>query len=459
MQHGEQSRGGGAEEAGIAGEFQDRCGGGLHEQAVDFAHLSSLVGIEWVREALKRSGAETIRRRKLPNEVVVWLVIGIALFREWSIDLVVKHLGIGGKATGSVRTPTGSPVSSAAVAQARRRVGIEPLVELFSISGESWVREFEDLNRWRALSLFGLDGSTLRIPDTAANEEVYGRPGSSRSKAGYPQARLIGVLALGSRILSDFTVGTLEQGEQTLAEMLLGNLPDRSLLDRGFVNYGTFARLARAGTERHFLCRAKKGLRATLVRNLGRGDILVELKVSPRHRREDPSLAASITVRMLDYQIKGFRPSRLFTSLLDSEAYPARELVELYHERWEIELAYDELKTHTLERQEALRSKQPDTILQEICGLLIAYNLVRVLMARAARAAGVDPCRMSYRNSLLEARVFLLSAWAVAPGALPRHYKMLCEELTHLVLPKRRTRRYPRAVKIKMTSYKRKTTN
>lgn len=421
-------------------------------------HLRSVVGLEWVREALTRTGTATIRRRKLPNEVVVWLVIGMALFRDLSIDAVVKRLGLARHHGPGRRSPTGSPVTSAAVANARSRVGPEPVRELFDLVGQTWRQECEEANRWRGLSVCAADGTTLRIPDTPANAAVYGRPGSGRSKAAYPQARVVAVLAVGSRLVADFVTGAWEQGEQSLARPLVGHLPDHSLLilDRGFVNYAMFAQIPAAGTDRHFLCRAKKNLQATRVRAVGRGDTLVELAVPAARRKEDPTLPATIVVRLLDYRLPGFRPARLLTSLLDPEAFPAQEVIALYHKRWEIELAYDELKTHTLERRETIRSKQPDLVVQEICGLLLAYNLVRLMMARAAHAAGVEPCRMSFRNSLVEIRAFFVMAPAVSPGNLPRFYRRLCENLVLLVLPTRRPRRYPRVVKIKMSNFKRK---
>jgi transposase IS4-like protein/DDE family transposase len=443
---------------------------GFHEWLVDvgrrsrresFENLRTQVGIEWVQEALKRTGTETIRRRKLPNEAVVWLVVGIALFRDRSIDSVVKDLGLAVAEAKGRRSPTGSPLSSAAVANARVRIGMEPLLELYTLLSEQWVAECDAQNQWRGLRLFALDGSSLRIADTPANQEVYGRPGSKRSEAGYPQARVVGLLTLGSRLLADFVVGSWDQGEQTLAQMLVGNLPAESLvvLDRNFVNYALYARIMALGSGRHFLCRGKKGLSGRVVRRLGPNDVLIEFQISPAQRKADPSLPASIVLRQIDYRIPGFRPSQLLTSLLDPQAYPAREIIELYHKRWEIEIAYDEIKTHTLEREEAIRSHNPDLVLQEIYGLLIAYNLVRVMMARAAIAAGVDPCRMSFRNSLLEIRDFFLLAGSAAPGTLPKHYRSLCEHLILLVLPERRHRRHPRAVKIKMSGYLRKKPN
>ena len=420
--------------------------------------LRSMIGLAWVTGALRSTDTLTIRRRKLPNEAVVWLVVGMALFRNRSIDAVVKHLGLA-LCDGAVRpSATGGRVSSAAIAQARSRVGSEPLAELFQTTAESWVKECSGRSLWRDLSVFAIDGSTLRIPDTSSNEEMFGRPGSARSKAGYPQVRVVAVLAVGSRIMSDFVIGALDQGETTLARPLIDRIPDRSvlILDRGFVDHGMFARIPAEGTDRHFLCRGKANLVATRVQSLGRNDSLVEITVSATRRRADPTLPKTLVVRLIQYRIKGFRASTLITSMLDAERFPASDIVELYHKRWEIEMAYDEIKTHTLEREETIRSRSADLVLQEVHGLLIAYNLIRVMMARAALAAGMEPARMSFRNSLVAVQVFLVMAPATAPGSLPMLYRKLCVELALLVLPERRKRQYPRVVKIKMSNYKRK---
>ena len=421
--------------------------------------LRSMIGLDWVMAALRCTDTLTIRRRKLPNEAVVWLVVGMALFRNRSIDAVVKHLGLVLPGDAARPSPCGGRVSSAAVAHARSRVGSEPLVELFQVTARSWVGEFSGHNLWRSLEVFAIDGSTLRIPDSSSNEETFGRPGSGRSKAGYPQARIVAVLAVGSRIMSDFVIGALDQGETTLARPLIDRIPDHSvlILDRGFVDHGMFARIPAAGTDRHFLCRAKTNLVATRVKSLGRNDSSVEITVSATRRREDPTLPKTLVVRLIQYQIKGFRASRLITSMLDAERFPASDIIALYHKRWEIETAYDEIKTHTLEREETIRSRSADLVVQEIHGLLIAYNLLRVMMARAALAAGMEPARMSFRNSLIELRDFFSTAAAVATGNVPLLYRKLCAQLALLVLPERRTRQFPRVVKIKMSNYKRKT--
>ena len=156
------------------------------------------------------------------------------------------------------------------------------------------------------------------------------------------------------------------------------------------------------------------------------------------------------------YQRPGFRPQTLLTSLLDPATYRAAEIAELYHERWELELGFDEIKTHTLEREEALRSRAPERVRQEVWGLAIAYNLVRLHMQQVAQRAGVAPTRISFRHALLLLRGFWqLTAWIASPGTLPRRLDDLHRELALLILPPRRPRSYPRAVKIKMSSYPR----
>jgi hypothetical protein len=164
-------------------------------------------------------------------------------------------------------------------------------------------------------------------------------------------------------------------------------------------------------------------------------------------------LPETLQARAVRYQRRGFRPQTLLTSLLDPTAYPAAEIIELYHERWELELGFDEVKTHTLERQETLRSRAPERVRQELWGLAVGYNLVRLEMESVARRAGVPPRRISYRHALMLIRNFWVTAWLASPGVLPRRLDALHGELGLLILPERRPRRYPRAVKIKMSNY------
>jgi len=225
----------------------------------------------------------------------------------------------------------------------------------------------------------------------------------------------------------------------TLAAALWPKLPDDSLtiVDRGFLSYLLFHQIQSAGPNRQWLTRAKKKLRWHVRQPLGPNDCLVDLPVHRNLRRAHPELPETLTARAIRYQRRGFRSQTLLTSLLDPATYPAAEIVELYHERWELELGFDEVKTHTLERQEALRSRAPARVRQEIWGLAIGYNLVRLEMAHVAARAEVPPQRISYRHTLMLIRNFWLTAWLAPPGVLPRRLDALHEEIALLLLPPR----------------------
>ena len=164
-------------------------------------------------------------------------------------------------------------------------------------------------------------------------------------------------------------------------------------------------------------------------------------------------------MRAIRYRRRGFREQTLLTSLLDPVKYPAAEVVALYHERWEIELAYDELKTHLLDSEETIRSRTPAGVRQELWGIAIAYNLVRREMERVATKAKVAPTRISFVGALMYFRETF--GWMRGPrlalGTIPKSLQRLENNFKRLILPPRRTERaYPRAVKVKMSNYPRK---
>jgi hypothetical protein len=417
------------------------------------ALFSRTLDMDWVRRVLTATGTASIRKRKLPAELVAWLVIGMALLRDRSIDEVVRHLDL------VLPVLTERPVvDRSAVIQARDRLGCEPLAVLFTQTAQRWAGEAAEALRWRGLAVYGVDGTTMRIPDTADNELVFGRPHSGRSAGAYPQLRLVALMVLRAHLLADLIPGSYDTGEQTLAQELWKRLPDQCVVvvDKGFINYAVFSGIQHQGRQRHWLCRAKANLRWHVLRALGPGDDLVHIPINRALRKRHPDLPECLTARAIRYHRRGFRPQVLFTSLLDPDAYPAREIAALYHERWELELGFDEVKTHTLERTETLRSKAPQRVLQELWGLGIAYNLVRREMLHVATRLHLPPARLSFRHSLMLIRTFLVSAWFASPGVLPKRLEALHEELALLVLPKRRPRRYPREVKIKMSNYAKK---
>lgn len=407
---------------------------------------------EWIQQALEATGTATLRRRRLPAEQVIWLVLGMALFRDRSIHHVADSLDL---ALPGQRGPTASP---SAISQARGRLGDEPMEWLFSISATHWAHASADQHRWRKLALYGVDGTTLRVPDSLENREHFGLPGSSRSSAAYPQLRMVCLAALRSHLIAAARFGPYSIGEGSYARELWAQLPDHSLCiaDRNFLAAGILIPLAREGHSRHWLVRAKKNTKWKEIARLGKDDYLVEMTVSSVARRKDPSLPQRWQVRAIRYCRTGFQPQWMLTSMLDAKAYPAHEVVALYHERWEIEHCYDEIKTEMLDREETIRSRSPQRINQELWGILLAFNLVRLEMERVAAEAGYEPTRISFITSLHLICDEWLWAATAAPGSIPRQLKRLRADLQRYILPPRRPRRYPRAVKIKMSSYPKK---
>ena len=427
----------------------------VDERAASFEIFRDSIDPAWITTALEATGTATIRRRKLPAEYVIWLVIGMGLLHDRAITEVVRHLDL------VLPTPEGGrgTVSGAAVAQARTRLGPEPLAALFRQTADTWATHAADGDRWHGLAVYGVDGTTVRVADTLENATEFGRPGSRHGEGGgYPQLRLVALMVPRAHLLAGLAMGAYRTSELTLAAELWPLVPADSitLVDRGFATYALFQQLHDPATNRHWLTRKKKGLTVRQVEPLGAGDALVDLVPSRATRALHPDLPARIRVRAVRYHRPGFRPQTLLTSLLDPVAYPAAALATLYHERWELELGFDEVKTHTLERTETLRSTVPARVRQEVWGLALGYNLVRLAIARAAVHARVPSLRIRYRHALLLIRGFWASAWHAAPGVLPKRLTVLHDELATLVLPARRPRRYPRAVKIKMSNYPRK---
>jgi hypothetical protein len=421
------------------------------EDLTQFVHD---IAPEWIEEALAATGTATLRRRRLPMEQVPWLVIGMALLRGRPIEEVVNKLDL------AIPSPTKPTVARSAVVQARDRLGESPMAWLFIHCADQWAHQSAARARWRGLALYGVDGTTLRVPDTEENRDHFGLADSGhRGDSGYPLVRLVGLMALRSHLLAAASFGPYQgHGEHWYADDLWPCLPDDSLVivDRNFWAANVLLPVQRDGRNRHWLIRAKCTTNGRCIRRLGPEDHLVELEVSPQARSKDPSLPRTWVVRIVQYRRKGFRPQRLITSLLDPEQYPANELIALYHERWELELGYNEVKTKMLESI-PLRSKSVDRVRQEIWGLLIAYNLIRLEMERAADAAGVPPTRISFVAVFRMICDEWLWCAIAAPGAIPRHLRNLRKNISLFVLPPRRPERsYPRAVKVKMSNYLKK---
>jgi hypothetical protein len=414
----------------------------------------------WIEEALASTGTATLRKRRLPAEQVVWLVIGMALVRDRPIAEVVRQLDLALPSADGMRT-----VASSSVAQARARLGAEPMEWLFERTGTQWAGASADRDRWRGLGLYGVDGTTIRVPDSEENRRHFGsqksgvdRDGKDRGLSGYPLVKMVTVMALRSHLVSAACFGPWATDERQYAKALWNSIPEKSLvlLDREYLDAAVLQGLST--TDRHWMTPAKSNTTWRVIKTLGKDDQLIEMTVSSEARKKHPHLPTHFDVRAIRYQRKGYPPRTLLTSLVDAKQYPASELRTLYHERWEIELGFGELKTDMLQRLEAIRSRSPETVTQELWGLLLAYNLVRLEMERVADETGVSPTRISFVAALR----LVIDEWGwstitTSPGAIPRHLTDLRDKIRVYVLPERRSDRlFPRAVKLKMSNYDRK---
>jgi hypothetical protein len=423
----------------------------------EFGRFRQHIDAEWIEEALMATGTASVRRRRLPADQVVWMVLGMALMRNESIDRVVAMLDL------AMPDPDDTTAAKSGIAQARKRLGDEPMEYLFATTAERWTHDSAGRHRWRGLALYGLDGTTLRVPDSAENWETFGGQcgNGTRNGSAYPQVRLVVVMALRSHLLAAAYFGEYATGETTYARQFWDELPDDSLtiIDRAYLVADDLCALVRSGENKHWLVPAKSTTNLRKVKKLGPNDWIVEIELSEATRNKYPNLPLVVLARAITYRKSGFPKRTLLTSLGNAECYPARELIALYHERWELELGYDEIKTHLLAREEAIRSRTPVGVCQEIWGILIAYNLVRLEMERAADEAEVEPSQMSFVNAVALIRYCWLVSTTrpLAPGRIPERLLDLRRQLKLLVLPPRRPeRRSPRVVKLKMSKFKRK---
>lgn len=434
--------------------FDEALGATAELIPTNLAAFRASIDPAWIEEALLATGTATVRRRRLPAEEVIWLVLGMGLMRNTPIAELVRRLDLALPDAEGNQT-----VVSSAVSQARARLGAEPLEWLFHRTAIEWAEQGA-LHRWRGLALVAADGTTLRVADSDENRQYFGSQdaGGDRGISGYPLVRMVTVMAVRTHVLLAASFGPYRQGECAYARALLDDLPERSLalLDRGYLQADVLVPLVEAGHE--WLTRAKSTTKYRVIRRLGPGDELVEMTVSSAARAKNPSLPPTFQARAIRYERKGFAPKMLLTSLLDPVQFPADELRVLYHERWEIELGYGEIKTDLLERMETIRSKSPAMVAQELWGLLLAYNLVRLEMMRIADNLGVEPTRISFVAAAREMRLeWYWNADTPTPGAIPKRLATMRDNIRAFVLPPRRPDRvYPRGVKIKMSNYARK---
>jgi hypothetical protein len=334
---------------------------------------------------------------------MAYFAMGLALHSEGSYEDVLS-LMTDGLAWSSSIEPARLP-SKSGIFQARARLGAAPVEALFKQVAAPLAGP-ETPGAWLAgRRLVALDGTTLDVADTAENSAFFGRPGVNKGEgAAFPQARLVAVAECGTHAIFDAAIGAYTTGENTLAGELVDRLGPGTLLlaDRGFCGYPLWARAAATGAD--LLWRAKSTMKPRHIETLPDGTWLAELRPGGNAGRT----AEPLVVRVIDYAVDDGRPNneayRLLTTLLDPDDAPATHLAAAYAQRWEIEAAFDELKTHQRGPRIVLRSKSPALVLQEIWGHLCCHFAIRTLMWEAAGHAHVDPDRVSFVAALRIAR-------------------------------------------------------
>lgn len=396
--------------------------------------LASLIDPEWITQALSLTGKASLRRRKLPAEHAVWLVIGLALFRNLPLWQVAQQLAL---------TLDGLPTAPSAVVQARQRLGEEPLASLFGLLTRAW----RGVPQADTLRVLAVDGVVWSAPDTLDNREQLGSCRTQHGPLPWPQVRAVCLMDTVSHELLDARIGGMASGELTLAASLDGLDHSLTVFDRAYFSAAFLLGWQAQGRERHWLMRAKEKLRHEIVAEFAPGDWLVRLPVSPQARQRDPALPTHWEVRLIEVAVGGKR-RRFLTSLRDAVAHPATVLAGLYRERWEIELGFREIKQSLQATQPVLRSKQAALVRQELWGVLIAYTLLRRWMREMAGHVGVEPRRIGFHTAMHAVLNLLCYASLESAATLPRQMTHLLEQARFFVLPPRRPdRSCPRVVK------------
>lgn len=348
-----------------------------------------------VQNAIEDCGKASRRVRDLPAAVVVYYVIGLSLFPAAGYESVLRWLlcGLQWLDCGTFRVS-----SKAALSKARQRLGEQPLRKLFDQHAQPFGNPTLKGCYWRKHHLVVLDGSTVALQDTTANDGHFGRASNQHGKAAWPLARFVVLAEAGTHLIFRAELGRYNDSEVVLAEKVLVGLRKGMvcLADRLFPGLPLWKKAIATGA--HMVWRAKIGLKLERIKTLPDGSWLARWKSETRGQAD----RVGVSVRVIEYRLKGGDGEifRLITSLLDPEQAPANELATLYPQRWEVELALKESKQVLRTGQITLRSKMPELVKQEFWGLLMAHYIVRKMMAQAALEEDVDPDNLSYQSSV-----------------------------------------------------------
>ena len=383
--------------------------------------LTAQFPLELVEQVVFETERVSERERVLPAYVMVYYAIALALYADVSTREVLRCVTEGARWLGD---PRATPMpSKSGISQARTRLGAAPLEALYR-EAVAPVATAETPGAWyRGWRVMSLDGTTLDVGDTAANARYFGRPASGRgvnATGAFPQVRLVGLLENGTHVICAAQLGPYGVGERTLAADVVRHLTPEMLClaDRGFLGFDHWRQAAATGAA--LLWRASAAFTLPILERFADGSYRSALRWNTACASRD---RRAIPVRVIEYTLPELPPAdasyRLVTTLLEPTRAPAAELAALYHERWEIETAFDEFKTHLRGGQRVLRSKTPELVLQEAWGFLLAHFAIRSLMHEAALGAlpqARDPDTLSFTHALRVTRRSLPHIAAIPPS-------------------------------------------
>lgn len=346
-----------------------------------------------IEKLLDAHEVNTQRSRRLPALVTSYYCIALSLYPQAAYEEVYAVVAEALSERGRGK-PAIAPVKSA-ISAARQRIGFAPLKSLMTQVCKPLADPRTQSHAFYAgLRLVAIDGSCFDLPDEASNEAEFGRPGTRSGTSAYPQAKCVALVECATHAIFAATLGTCKTAEWSLCQQILPSLKADMLClaDRGFAGYARWQEAAATGAQ--LLWRAKSSAQLPVLRRLADGSFLSALypdETSHHNRRK------GIAVRVIEYSLPALKAApgqhlpaaqplryRLLTSLLDPCEAPALELALLYHERWEVEAAFDELKTHLLQAKRTLRSKTADGVRQEFYGWVLAHYAVCWLMHQSA---------------------------------------------------------------------------
>jgi hypothetical protein len=383
--------------------------------------LTTTVPAALIDAVLAETGRQSQRYRRLPARLVVYYVMALALYAQASYSEVLRCLVEGVR---WLRLSGTDPAlaDKSAICRARTRLGPAPLKALFARIAAPFATPDTPGAWYGGRRLVSLDGTTIDLPDTPDLAERFGRPAASRGKTGFPQLRLLTLAETGTHALFAVALDRYTTSEVGLAPPLLARLQPGMLClaDRAFAGFELWRTAAASGAD--LLWRVRRNQVLPCCERLPDGSYLSRLYASPKQRRHEEG---GQVVRVIDYRLEGIVDAeplyRLVTTLLDPVAAPAPELAALYHERWESESTFAELKVTLPGERLMLRSRRADLVEQELYGLLLVHFALRRLMHEASQRAGCDPDHLSFVHAVRIVRRHLPFHAAFSPSATPAH--------------------------------------